>query len=193
MSELELLAPPVDDDPALDAASRLRALVDRHYSFVWRSLRRLGVRDDALEDAAQQVLVVAARRLADIRPRSERSFLFGTALRVASDLRRAGQRRLEDPSSDLLDDVCDPGPDPEQAAGESDARRLLAEVLDAMPLELRTVFILFELEEMSKREVAAMLELPEGTVSSRLRRARELFEKHVARLQADERGRGGRA
>jgi hypothetical protein len=53
-----------------------------------------------------------------------------------------------------------------------------------MPLDLRTVFVLFELEEMPTQEIATVLDLPTGTVASRLRRAREEFQKLVRRLQA---------
>jgi len=53
-----------------------------------------------------------------------------------------------------------------------------------MTLELRAVFVLFELEEMSTPEIADLLEIPTGTVASRLRRAREEFQKLVTRLRA---------
>jgi len=71
----------------------LRALVEQHVAFVYRSLRRLGVEEMSLDDATQQVWIVATRRLADIRPASERAFLFGIAVRVAADFRRAARRR----------------------------------------------------------------------------------------------------
>jgi RNA polymerase sigma-70 factor, ECF subfamily len=53
-------------------------------------------------------------------------------------------------------------------------------VLDAMPIELRAVFVLFELEGMTSPEIAAISGLPPGTVASRLRRARERFRELVA-------------
>src|SRR5258706_514128 len=71
---------------------RIRALFELHYDFVWRSLRRLGVPTDAADDGAQEVFVVAARRIGDIILGAERSFLFGTAMRVASQARRARAR-----------------------------------------------------------------------------------------------------
>jgi RNA polymerase sigma-70 factor (ECF subfamily) len=185
-AELRAMEPSARDaaGSGTEPARRLRAIVDAHHAFVWRSLRRLGVAESAVEDGAQQVLVVAARRLADIREGAERAFLFAAALRVASDLRRAARRRLEDASGDAFDAMEHPGRTPEDAANERDARRLLGQVLEAMPLDIRTVFILFELEEMSTSEVAATLEIPQGTVASRLRRGRELFEQNVARINA---------
>jgi RNA polymerase sigma-70 factor (ECF subfamily) len=61
---------------------------------------------------------------------------------------------------------------------------VLAEILDGMPLELRTVFILFELEQMTKTEISNVVGIPEGTVVSRLRRAREVFENRVKQRKA---------
>jgi RNA polymerase sigma-70 factor (ECF subfamily) len=62
----------------------------------------------------------------------------------------------------------------------------LDEVLDALPMDLRAPFVLFELEELSTAEIAAMLSVPAGTVASRLRRAREEFRAIVARVRARE-------
>lgn len=163
--------------------ARLRAIVNEHYDFTWRSLRRLGVPPAEVDDCTQQVLLVASRKLDDIQPGSERAYLFSTAMRVASDARRSRTRRRE-VTDDDAGEAFDPSPDPEQIADRRRARALLDEVLDAMPMDLRAPFVLFELEEVSTAEIGAMLDLPAGTVASRLRRAREEFQKIVARVQA---------
>jgi RNA polymerase sigma-70 factor (ECF subfamily) len=163
--------------------ARFRELVDRHYEFVWRSVRRLGVPRSDVDDAAQEVFVVAARRLADFDAARERAFLFGTAARVASTRRRNERRRPEE-----LDAESDARPagdlDPEELAELARARPLLQEILDGMSDEVRAVFILSELEELPVREIAGVLGLPQGTVSSRLRSAREKFHAGIKRLQA---------
>jgi len=175
------------------ADARLRGMLETHYDFVWRSLRRLGVPSTDVDDCAQQVFWVAAKKLEDIQEGSERAFLFGSAMRVASDARRSRARRREAPApTEESAEAHDPGPDPEQAASMRRARAVLDEVLDAIPMELRAPFVLFELEEMSTAEIAAMLDLPTGTVASRLRRAREEFQAIVARRKAKEDFRGGR-
>lgn len=166
---------------------RIRRIVDENYAFLWRSLRRLGVPDATLEDAAQQVLVVTARRLADVRRDAERSFLFGAAIRVAADSRRSTRRRRED-ASDQTDAVASNAPSPEDLAGTSAERRVLARALEAMPLRLRTVFVLYELEEMTTVEVAALLDVPLGTAASRLRRARALFKETIERIREERSG-----
>ena len=75
-------------DPA-----RLRRIVDDNFAFIWRSLRRLGVGSGDLDDCAQQVFLVVSRKLESIEPGCERSFLFGTGMRVASRMRRTPRPR----------------------------------------------------------------------------------------------------
>jgi RNA polymerase sigma-70 factor, ECF subfamily len=168
--------------------ARLSDIVSDHFDFIWRSLRRLGVPGPDADDCAQQVFWVAARKLTSISEGSERAFLFSTALRVASDARRSRGRRRE-VAEDEATQPCDPGPRPDEAADQKRARELLDEVLGAMPMELRAVFVLFELEEMSTPEIAGLLEIPTGTVASRLRRSREEFQRIVGRLKARAGGR----
>lgn len=164
--------------------ARLTGIVRQHYAFVWRSLRRLGVPEADADDAAQRVLEVIARRLADIEPRAEKSFLFQTALRVASDLRRSRGRARTIADEDTLTRATDDKPSPEEALDRKQARAELDMILDQLSLDLRAVFVLFELEEMSTNEIAALLSIPPGTVSSRLHRAREDFQAICARARA---------
>lgn len=156
--------------------ARITAIVREHHAFVWRLLIRLGVPSRSADDATQQVFLVAMRRVSEIEVGSEKSFLFGTALRIASDeRRRASNREL---TVDLPDNA-DQAPSPEENVEARRRREVLQHALLAMPLELRTVFVLFELEQMTKTEVAGMLDLPVGTAVSRLRRARELFRESL--------------
>jgi RNA polymerase sigma-70 factor (ECF subfamily) len=162
----------------------LRALFDAHYAATWRLLRRLGVAAAQLDDATQEVFWVCARRLSDIRPGSETSFLYGVALRIAvHETRRQRSAFLSaDPNDVLL--LPDHGPSPEEDLDRRQARMLLDSVLDRMPVDLRTVFVLFELEGIEVREIAGMLEMPVGTAASRLRRAREEFSAIARRVRA---------
>jgi RNA polymerase sigma-70 factor (ECF subfamily) len=173
--------------------SRLRALFDAHYAFVWRFLRRFGVQPPQLDDAAQEVFWVAARRLSDVRAGSERAFLYGVALRIAADDVR---RRLRLPPMETDPDevlrLVDPAPSPEQRVEQRQQRELLDAILDRMPLELRTVFVLAELEGMEVRHIAELEGLPLGTASSRLRRAREEFSAAAKRIRAALSARGAK-
>jgi RNA polymerase sigma-70 factor (ECF subfamily) len=168
---------------------RLRGLFDAYYDVIWRSLRRLGVPAAAVDDAAQEVFMVAARRIEDIEVGRERAFLFGTAVRVASDERRSRARRRESVVEEAIDLAADPLPSLEELADQKHAREMLDRVLEAMPIDLRAVFVLFEMEGMTMAEIAPSLDLAPGTVASRLRRAREWFERTVQRIER----RGGRS
>ncbi len=168
--------------PAADA--RLRTLMAEHFDFVWRQLRRLGLSEDRADDGAQQVFIVAARKLDEIAVGRERSFLFGTAMRVAADARRSTARRRE-VASEGASEPTDPTPHADELLDQRRARAMLDDALREMDLDLRAVFVLFELEEMTMAQIAKLLELPPGTVASRLRRAREEFDSAVRRWKAD--------
>jgi RNA polymerase sigma-70 factor (ECF subfamily) len=133
----------------------------------------------------QEVIVIAAHRLRDIHAGSEQSFLFSTAYRVAARSRKRHSSRRELPD-EAMSDVADPGLDPEEASERARARALVDQLLSDMPLELRAVFVLYEIEEHTMAEIAAMLDLPAGTVASRLRRARADFESRVERAYGRE-------
>ncbi len=142
----------------------------------------MGVPTAQLDDAAQEVFWVCARRLRDIRPGCQKSFIYGVALRVAADHTRRSVLvavALEDASSVPAD-----GPSPAERLDQQRARELLDTVLDRMPVDLRTVLVLAELEEMDVRDVASVLGIPPGTAASRLRRAREEFSAVAKRLRA---------
>jgi|SRR5882724_8693673 len=187
------VCPPLDasEDSTQVQGRRLAALLERHLDFVWRSLRRLGVPPSATDDATQQVWLVLSRRLPEIPSGQERAFLFGTALRVASDVRRRNARQREIPGLENVEAV-DPGPSPHDLIDQRQERSALDEILDALPDDLRAVFVLYELEEQTALEIATLLSLPRGTVASRLRRARAEFEQIVKRLRARGQITGGR-
>lgn len=169
-----------------DATSeRVRRALDAHYDGIWRFLRRLGVPSEDVEDAAQKVFVLFATRLGGIEPRAERSFLFASALRIASDVRRSRARSRETLSpSESTFDALDPAPSVEQQIDERRMRRWLDEVLDGLSEEHRAVLVLVDIEEQTMAETSELLGIPPGTVASRLRRARALFEAASATLRA---------
>ncbi|HEY3496702.1 MAG TPA: sigma-70 family RNA polymerase sigma factor [Polyangiaceae bacterium] len=170
--------------PLPDREQRLAAMAAENFHFIWRSLRRLGVPLPHVDDAAQQVFEVAARRLGTVEVGRERAFLFKTALFVAAEAQRNAARRRARDGGDAVDELGDGGPNPEEATDRSRKRALLDAVLERMPVDERAVFVLFELEELTMAEIARLLELPPGTVASRLRRARETFHREAKRLRS---------
>jgi RNA polymerase sigma-70 factor, ECF subfamily len=167
--------------PPLSSAEdlRLRELIRAHFDFVWRTLQRVGVVDADLQDAAQQVFSVVAGKLSQIGVGVEKSFIFGTSLRVASHARRARRQRREAPLAEA-EGLSDIALDPEAALQRNQALQTLAEILETMDEPTRAVFVLFELEQLTMAEIADWLKVPPGTVASRLRRARERFHAGVA-------------
>ncbi len=165
-----------------DDAAEVVAL---HFDFIWRLLRRLGVPENEVDDAAQQVFLTATSKGLRGSANDARPFLYGVALRVAANFRRTVRRRREVP-----EDAMGEPPAPDLAADDvADLRRaraVLDDILEHMPIELRVVFILSEIEQMTAASIAQLEGIPPGTVASRLRRARELFRNRLTKLGPNE-------
>ncbi len=161
----------------------MRQALDLWFDLVWRTLRGLGVPAAEADDAVQLVFLTFSRKLAEVRPGRERAFLVGTAVRMAANDRRVRRRRPEEPT-DRCDEAPSRTPDPERQLAAKRALRELEAMLARMSPELRTAFVLFELEGFTMSEIAEMLAIPPGTVASRLRSARQVFGRAVAELRA---------
>ncbi|MDX2055435.1 MAG: sigma-70 family RNA polymerase sigma factor [Polyangiaceae bacterium] len=167
---------PVQAEPTQDLNHErsVQAFASRHYPFVWRVLRGLGLSRADAEDAAQQVLMIATRKLDTIEPDRERSFVYGVAVRVAKNVRRGLFRRRE-----VLEAPADEA-DPEAEGAEEtvalvQARALLHDLLAKLPQDQRRVLILAEIEGLELRAIAEYESIPQGTAASRLRLARARF------------------
>lgn len=149
--------------------------------FVWRTLRRLGVREADVDDVCQEVFVVVHRKLADFEGRSSlRTWIYGICIRTASAHRRLARHR----------EVPTEVPPEIEAAGtphESLARRRALEALDRALAELdddkRAVFVLYEIEELGMAEVAEIVGCPLQTAYSRLHAARDKVQAALRRSE----------
>lgn len=150
---------------------------------VWRGLRRLGVPERSLEDAAQDVFLIVHRRAHDFAGRSSiKTWLYGIAVRVAKDYRRAERRharRVERLAAHVAQEPENTHT-PADEAERREANRLLYAALAAMKEELRDVLVLVELEQLPVREAATALGLRVRTCQRRLRAAHEAFEAALA-------------
>ncbi len=164
---------------------RLHQLVLSEGDFVTRSLRNLGVWGGELDDCVQRVFLVLARRLSEIEPEKERAFLFGCARNEAAHFRR-GLARKREVSDDVLALTSSPEQLPDHLMDQKRHREMLDQILETMDEGLRSVFVLYSFEEMTMAEISQVLDLPSGTVASRLRRAREIFKQEVLNLQRKE-------
>ncbi len=153
-------------------------MVNSYIDFIARVLRNAGTPPAEIDDAVQRTFITVARRLDDVRPGAEKAFLLQIALHVAAHARRTAARRREVPASEAVEMV--ESATPEQLTNQKRARQMLDRVLDQMDTDLRTVFVLYEFEELNMAEIASVLGIPRGTVASRLRRARADFRERVA-------------
>jgi RNA polymerase sigma-70 factor (ECF subfamily) len=164
----------------LDAKARLEEVVRKNYSMAWRLARRWGLTEADADDVVQQAVVVVSRRLGEITPGSERAFLCRATLFLANKARRRLQGTHEMPGLEL-DEIRSREPDPEEVLERRRACHELDAILDELPEPLRAAFVLFELELQTQVDVAEALQIPQGTVASRVRRAREIVNAAIER------------
>lgn len=164
---------------------------EEHVDFVWRSMRRLGVPEPMVDDAVQETFLVVHRRLPDFEGRSSlKTWIFSIALGIARNFRRSAQRRgkLEPIAAEAT--LLDPSADPEALAQRAQAVKQLDRILDELDDDKRAVFVMAEIEQLTAPEIAEILGVKLNTVYSRLRTAREAFDRAVQRLRARDRSAG---
>lgn len=186
---------PTSSSPRLrPPVPRFDDVYEQTFDFAWRSARRLGVGAPSIDDVVQDTFVVVHRRLAEFEGRSSlKTWVFGILLRVVSDHRRSLRRKgglSELPHEDLLPSS---EASPAETLERTQAAALVNRLLDELDDDKRAVFVLAELEEVPAPEIAEVLGVPTNTVYSRLRAAREAFDKALVRHRARERNDAERA
>lgn len=175
--------PPVGAQIPFEDSVRLAGLVRDHYKFAWRLLRRLGVAESDADDATQQVFMLMSAKLGTMDREAELPSIYQAARGVAANYRRKARRHR---AGDAVAAVPEPRPgsDPEEQVQRLEARKLLDTLLARLPLALRVIYIFAEIESLAAPEIARILGLPVGTVTSRLRRARIAFANQLADMRA---------
>lgn len=166
--------------PRDGAVSRpdVEALFSAHVDYVWRSLQHLGVAEADLEDQTQEVFLVAYRRYPSWDGEHPRGWLFAIARRCASAYRRRSHRRHELTFHEVPEETSTELDPPSSIdLGRFDA------ALRSLDEDKRTVFTLFEIEELPMREVARIVQCPVQTAYARLYAAR----RELARALSEER------
>jgi RNA polymerase sigma-70 factor (ECF subfamily) len=179
------------------AVTDVQAIYTAHFTYVWHSLRRLGIPEKDLPDVTHDVFLTVARALSGYdRTRALKPWLFGVAFRVASDHLRLhrharevlalGEADRPDILPDMVPDIVpgmvpDMAPSPEQALLDQEARALVVACLAELEVSQRAVLILFDIEGQDARQIALALDIPCKTVYSRLRAARLGFSAAAAR------------
>ena len=158
------------------------------FSYVWKTLRRLGAPPKDIEDVTHDLFVVVHRRLPEYdASRPLRPWLFGIAVRVLSDYRQLFRNRREvlDPIAPTPDAI-DQAPRQDESLAGNQERTLLMKALDLIDFDRRVVLVMHDLDEVSMPEIAAALDIPLNTAYSRLRLARADVLTAVRRLSGPE-------
>lgn len=166
-----------------NATVRFNDLFRQHFPFVWRCVRALGVPEADVDDLAQQVFMLAHRKIDDFRTgESDRAWLYGLLRHVVLNHRRGTRRALAREQALLAEPT--PGvPGPDAALHAQEAAQVVTRALQHLEPAQREVFILVELEEFPVTEVAKALAIPVNTAYSRLRLARAGFKLAVTKEQ----------
>jgi RNA polymerase sigma-70 factor (ECF subfamily) len=163
-----------------------RELFEQHFSFVWNTLKRLGVQERDLEDLAQQVFLQVHGQLeAYDATRPLRPWLFGFAYHAASNYRALARHRVE--LSVVAPEPSDPHPPADELLITRQELELAEQALARVPFERRAVLLMHEVQGHSVPELARTLAIPVNTAYSRLRLARQDYEQAVRRLRAQRR------
>lgn len=163
------------------AASGLgpEALYRDNCDFVWRNARRLGCDDEWIDDAVHETFLIATRRISEFEGKSSlRTWLFAIVLRVVQRMQRDRVRyrkRIANYSEIRRDDQV-PSID-----GPSDAAHYLHQLLVELDEPKRVALILIELEGFTAIEVARALGVPQGTIETRRRAARQQLSQMLER------------
>jgi RNA polymerase sigma-70 factor (ECF subfamily) len=173
----------MSDDRCAELASStaFREVYRMHFAFVWRTLGRMRVRDADLMDVTQNVFVIVHRQLPGFEARSEvTTWLYAICRRVARDYLRSARIKHE-----LLVDTREAARRGAVRDGATDRfasrelSQLLESILSKISEKLREVFVMSELDELPGDEIARLLNIPVGTVRSRLRLARAAVQRNA--------------
>ncbi len=167
-----------------DEEAEFTALVERQSRFVFRVAYAVLLNAHDAEDAVQETFLKLYRNGGWRHAENERAFLARVAWRVAVDHRRASHPAATVSDSETQAELLSPGPGPEQALVAANQHAQVHAMIDALPDELRLPLVLSASDELNSREIATILGIPEGTVRTRLQRARQVLRERIANLQS---------
>jgi RNA polymerase sigma-70 factor (ECF subfamily) len=157
-------------------------LVQRQSRFIFRVVYALLLNSHDAEDAVQETFLKLYRNSGWRDAENERAYLARVAWRVAVDRRRSVSPVAALTESNPFEDAPSLQPGPEQTLLDTDNHALVHSLIDALPEELRVPLVLGAFEELNSREIAAILNIPEGTVRTRQQRARQILRQKLKTL-----------
>lgn len=184
---------PAETEDSPDAPPTFEQAYQECFAFVWRTAKRMGVPEEHLDDACQEVFVVVHRKLAEFEGRARlKTWIYRIVVNVVRNQRRAHVRKSVHAQS--RGEVLDPEeldgeqPGPENLLSRRQATEAAREILMTMSEKKRMAFVLVDLEGMSLKEAAESTGESLHTVRSRVRAARGEFERLSRRMQNVEGG-----
>ena len=167
------------------------AVYEDHLDFVWLAVRRMGVRLADMDDVVQEVFFIVHRRLAEFEGRAQlKTWVFKILVHVVrhywrAHQRKPGDRAAEDPA-EIQTLAADHEKGPAATLERVEALRVLDRLLGELDEDKREVFVLAEIEQMTAVQIAEIVEANPNTVASRLRAARQEYQKALLRFRAQE-------
>jgi RNA polymerase sigma-70 factor (ECF subfamily) len=161
-------------------------LFKEHVEFLLRVVERLTGHGDHVEDLVQDAFVVAYRRRDELRAGPDvRGWLYRVVSHRAMHHRRSMWRRFRLARS-VAAEPTDASDRAEDIVQQRERGAQIRNVVLTLPFHQREVFVLFELEELDGRTIAQLLNIPEGTVASRLHAARRAFREHWTQQRGEQ-------
>lgn len=169
------------------SGTQLAELLVQHFPKAWRVACRLGLSQAQAEEVAQEAFVVMLNRLSQLERGRELSFLLATVAKLSQNVRRKSSHLREIASTQDALESHTVGTTAHELVEQKQACQLLDEMLAHLSSPLRVVFVLYEIERFTLQEIAVSLGIPLSTAASRLRLARQAFEKMLERQRLRQR------
>lgn len=163
---------------------KFTALVERESRFVFRVAYAVLLNSYDAEDAVQETFLKLYRHREWEQAKNERAFLARVAWRTAVDLKRHLSRPSSESSSPLLlDELPSLRPGPDESLASASEHAAVHALIDSLAEDLRVLLVLSSFEELNSREIGEILDIPEGTVRTRLQRARQILRQKLTSVK----------
>ena len=159
----------------IDSDAEFTALVGHQSRFVFRVAYTVLLNSYDAEDAVQETFLKLYRNRGWKQANNERAFLARVAWRTAVDMKR----HLSSADSAPLEAQPALQPNPEETLAASSEHTAIHALIDSLQEDLRVPLVLSTFDELNSREIATILGIPEGTVRTRLQRARQLLRQKL--------------
>ena len=176
----QLVCRGADNVLTTDEEAAFTALVQRQSRFVFRVAYAVLLNSHDAEDAVQDTYLKLYCNGGWQHAENEQAFLARAVWRVAVDRRRSAKSAPRAAPPDSVPDFESPQPGPESALVDANQHAIIHAMIDALSEDLRLPLVLSASAELNSREIAAILSIPEGTVRTRLQRARQMLRERLA-------------